>query len=203
MKTYYVDFDDVLCETAALLTDIIQEEFGKGVPYEEIHSFDLADAFGLDDAESRRLLEIFHEERVLAGMKPVAGAAEALRVWQDAGIFIHIVTGRPPATCQASRAWLETHAMPYNRLSFVDKYGRNHVAVDDADIITLDELKKMPFDIAVDDSPMAIEFLVKHTNIPVAVFERPWNRKLGDLESDRQIIRCKSWQDVLACANSF
>ena len=200
MQTVYVDFDDVLCETARVLSEIIQREFGKGVPYEAIHSFDLTETFRLNEAESNRLFEIFHDPEVLGTMEPIADAGKALQQWRDAGVFIHIVTGRPPATADISRKWLASHNMPYDRMSFVDKYGRNHAYAEGADIISLDELRQMRFDLAVDDSPIAIDFLTRNTEIPVIIFDRPWNT---ELEENSQIIRCKSWQDVVACANSI
>jgi hypothetical protein len=127
---------------------------------------------------------------------PIAGAADVLKAWQNTGIDIHIVTGRPPSTFQASADWLEKYDFPYNKLSFVDKYGRNHAHIDGVDIITLDELKLLKFGMAIDDSPIAISFLIEYTDNPVIVFDRPWNTDLAELKDSPQITRCKTWNDI-------
>ncbi len=203
MKRIYVDFDDVLCETARVLAKVIAREFGKIIPYEEITSFDLTESFALNDAESQRLFDLFHDPNILLGITPIDGAAETLREWQATGHFIHIVTGRPPATCQASHDWLKAQDVPFSRMSFVDKYSRNHAPVEGVDTITLTELRKMDFDLAIDDSPTAIEFLVDNTDIPVIIFDRPWNRNILDPKDSQQIMRCASWTDVLDCTRSI
>ena len=196
-RTIYVDFDDVLCETARVLAVMIKNEFGKDVAYEEIRHFDLTKTFDLDAAQSKRLFEIFHDYDVLMGIAPIEGAAEVIKKWRNAGTEIHIVTGRPPATFQASLDWLEKHGIVHDRLSFVDKYGRNHAHIDGVDILTLDDLKLRKFSAAIDDSPIAISFLVENTENPVIVFDRPWNADLGELENSTQITRCRTWDDVI------
>jgi len=195
-KTIYVDFDDVLCETARVLAVMIKNEFGKDVAYENIRHFDLTKTFDLDDSQSKRLFEIFHDYDVLMEIAPIAGAANVLKTWQNTGTEIHIITGRPPATFQASVDWLEKYDIKPDKLSFVDKYGRNHAHIEGVDILTLDDLKLLKFDAAIDDSPIAISFLVENTENPVIVFDRPWNANLGELEKSTQITRCRTWNDV-------
>ena len=51
----YVDIDDVLCETAASLCEIVAREFGRHVAYEDVFQFDLQDVFRLTDEEMRDL----------------------------------------------------------------------------------------------------------------------------------------------------
>jgi uncharacterized HAD superfamily protein len=97
----------------------------------------------------------------------------------------------------ASQLWLADHNMPYDRLSFVDKYNRGHAHVNGVDTLTLDELRELKFDAAIDDSPIAISFLAENTQNPIIVFDRPWNADLGELENSPQITRCKTWKDVI------
>ena len=197
MKTIYIDFDDVLCETARVLAVMVEREFGKSVAYEDIGTFDLTESFNLNESECTWLFDVFHDGDVLAGIPMIDGAAEALNLWDSQGIKIHIVTGRPPSTNEASQKWLADHNIPYHKISFVDKYERGHAHVDGVDILTLDDLKKLKFDAAIDDSPIAISFLAQNTENPIIVFDRPWNVDLGELENSPQITRCKTWKDVL------
>lgn len=203
MKTIYIDFDDVLCETALALAVVIEREFGKAVAYDDIHSFDLAKSFNLNETESEKLFDIFHDDKILAEIIPTEDATDAMQELHSQGINIHIVTGRPPSTCKASQKWLKAHKVPYHKISFVDKYGRNHAYIDGVDILTLNDLKKLKFDAAIDDSPIAISFLAKHTENPIIVFDRPWNADLRELENSPQITRCKTWKDVLEQLNGL
>ncbi|MBT3194300.1 MAG: hypothetical protein HN341_17275 [Verrucomicrobia bacterium] len=193
----YVDFDDVLCETARALAALIEREFGKSTAFEDIHSFDLALSFGLDENEAERLFAMFHDAEVLSGIPPVEGAADGIRAWHAAGAQIHVVTGRPPSTHDASAAWLSRHGVPHKQLTFVDKYGRNHPHIEGVDIMSLDELRTRAFCMAIDDSPTAIQFLAEHTEVPILIFDRPWNVSLDTPGESSRIIRCKTWSDVL------
>jgi len=197
-KAIYVDFDDVLSETARMLTGVVEREFGKVTAFENIFSFDLTQSFGLDAAEAERLSDMFHDTAVLMAIAPVAGAAEVLAVWREAGAEIHIVTGRPPSTDAVSRAWLAENNIPYDRLTFVDKYARHYPPEAGVDILTLDALRSREFAMAIDDSPTAIRFLAEHTAIPIVIFDRPWNVALGTLgDPSRRCTRCATWPALL------
>jgi len=43
-KTIYVDFDDVLCETARHFLVVVEREFNKRIAYEELTDFDIEEA---------------------------------------------------------------------------------------------------------------------------------------------------------------
>lgn len=45
----YVDFDDVVSETALHFSGLVKEMFGIDVPYSEIKYFNLQKAFALND----------------------------------------------------------------------------------------------------------------------------------------------------------
>ena len=47
----YIDFDDVLCETAEYFTKIAKEMFGIEVPYRQVQFFNLQKSFDLNDAQ--------------------------------------------------------------------------------------------------------------------------------------------------------
>ncbi len=193
----YVDFDDVLCETARALAALSKREFGKSIAFEDIFTFDLNVAFDLNEKESERLFESFHDADILMDIEPVPGAIEGIQSWHAAGATIHIVTGRPPSTHAASQAWLALHDVPYERLTFVDKYNRGHTHIAGVDILTRDELRECSFCMAIDDSPTAIHFLAEHTAIPIIIFDRPWNVSLGTLGDASRILRCETWSSVL------
>src|SRR5262249_48423587 len=123
-RPIYVDLDDVLCQTARHFLAVVEREFGKRVPFEQLTDFDVGIACGLQPAERDALYRIVHQPGELLQMAPVPEAIAALGRWQAAGREIAIVTGRPPDTREVSQSWLERHGVPYQSLLMVNKYGR-------------------------------------------------------------------------------
>jgi uncharacterized HAD superfamily protein len=196
----YIDFDDVLSETAKLLLKVTNSEFGRNLAFEDIYSFNIGKTFGLTAQEVEHVMSIMHKPENLLSITPIKQAAETVQNWTKYGITIDVVTGRPPFTEDASRTWLEKHNIPYSKLIFVNKYARNYDGFkhhDDA--ITLDELKKYQYDLAIDDSETMLQFLFTEMNMNIALFHRPWNAdlKIPDTEnSSRKIKRCHNWQEI-------
>ena len=56
----YIDFDDVLCETALAFTRIAKEMFGINVPYREVQFFNLKKTFDLTDSQYEELMKAGH-----------------------------------------------------------------------------------------------------------------------------------------------
>jgi len=195
-RPVYVDFDDVLCETALAFTRVLEREFGKRVHFEDIVSFDLGRSFGLGDADLEHLFDILHQPDELLAIEPVPGAVNGLQQWAAAGCDIRIVTGRPPSTAPASRTWMETHGIPHVSLTFVDKYARNHVPHAGETLLTLDQLTEAEFCLAVEDSPEMAVFIAREMRMPVALLNRPWNASL-DCAAHKGIVRCEGWSDLL------
>lgn len=193
----YVDFDDVLCETARTLAEIVAQRFGKRTRFEDIHSFDLNVSFGLTLPEQEALFALFHDAEMLAGIPAVAGAAAALRSWTAAGCAVHVVTGRPPETREASCAWLDAHGIAVADITFVDKYGRGHAAVPGVRQMTLAELETCAFSLVVDDSLDMVRFFAERTRVPVVLFDRPWNAGMAEGGMRSDVVRCRSWADLM------
>ncbi len=196
----YVDFDDVLCETAPALSLLAAALFGRQVPYEAIGAFDLRDAFDLAQEQYRTLMERAHREEFLAALPPSEESVATLAGWLRDGHEVLIVTGRPFATHAASAAWLARHGLAGAALLHVDKYGREPApaAPGAPGAITPAELGRQRFDLAVEDAPEALRHLEGLAGCWVAIFDRPWNRHLA--EQAGRSFRCRDWQAVAALA---
>ena len=107
----YVDFDDVLCETARELSRLARELYGCQVPYAAIRAFNLREAFGLDETRYLHLMRAAHETERLLALEPTPGAVATLARWAADGHTVEIVTGRPCATHAASARWLQRHGL--------------------------------------------------------------------------------------------
>lgn len=191
MKPVYVDMDDVLCETTRSYGAVVAEEFGKTVPYGAIQSFDLKTSFSLTESEYRHLFAKVHTDDFLSTLPPVPDAVETLRQWAAEKWPIHVVTGRLTCAHDASLAWLLAHNIPFDRFLMVDKYGRKEM--DPNRSVPLSHLKPKMYRFAVEDAPGTIPFLVKTLQIPVFLFDRPWNKTLPESPC---LHRVRSWSAI-------
>ena len=186
-QAIYVDFDDVLCETAKAFLVVLQEKFGKTVEFEDIVDFDLGHSFDLSRSDLARFFELAHEEEVLAAFEPLEGALETICGWKECGFEIEIVTGRPPNTRAPSEVWLSKHEVAYDDLIFVDKYGHAPGGV------PLESLLERDYAWVVEDSFDVAERLASAGH-RVRLLDRPWNRLRSKTEG--RLIRCADWEEV-------
>lgn len=175
MQSVYVDMDDVLCQTAQHFLTILERDFGIRFTFEQLTDFDVGQACELTVDEKQELYRIVHQDEELLNIPPIPGAVDVLEQWSASGHEIVIVTGRPPDTYEPSVQWLNKHGVPHNRILIVDKYGR--FAPDGSQCISLEALINHSFCWAVEDSPIMAMYLASQMKTPVALLDRPWNRK--------------------------
>jgi hypothetical protein len=192
----YVDFDDVLCETALALSALAWTLFRRDVPYARIHAFDLQVSFDLDDSQLATLMAQAHEPDFLLSLAPTNGGCDCLLAWMRAGHDVVIVTGRPTASHAPTRAWLARNRLGDVPVLYVDKYGRHHDAPPDAPkALSLETLRREHhFDLAIDDSPVALDALRLRAEGRTVVFDRPWNRNYTP--EDSRLVRCLDWSSL-------
>ena len=94
----YVDFDDVLSESARALTKVLQQHYAKTVAFDDITSFDLSVSFGLTAREYAHFMHLAHDPNLLSALEPIGGAVDALNELVSMGYEIAIITGRPAET---------------------------------------------------------------------------------------------------------
>lgn len=190
----YIDFDDVLCETAAAFTVMAHDMFGVNVPYEEVHFFDLQKSFGLTSEQYEAMMIRGHLPEVLLSYKETPGASKIVNSWIDCGHNVFIMTGRPASAYEPSRQWLDQHGLERVKLYCVNKYGRDSFIKNSTFGLELEDFYKMPFDFAVEDSPSAFKHLLHLTDCKVAVFDRPWNQTAEF--PNENYVRCPGWDAI-------
>lgn len=190
----YVDFDDCLCETARAFSKLAMDMFGKDVPYEKVRYFNLQMAFDLDDDQYDALLKKGHEPEVLLAFEETPGAVKVLNEWIENGHNVSIITGRPFASYEPSRTWLDKHGLNNVPLYCLNKYGRDNFMKDCGYSLELEDYYKMKFDFAVEDSPSAFKFFDHLPELKVLVFDRPWNRE-AEFPGDNY-TRCLNWEII-------
>lgn len=192
----YIDFDDVICETAKSFCQIADRLFGIKKPYNEVHFFNLQQSFGLTDNQYDALMKEGHLPEILLSYEETDGASISINKIVDAGHDVKIITGRPFDSYEPSRQWLDNHNLSRLPLYCVDKYGREIFNQNSTFNMTLNDLYAMTFDLAIEDSPAAFKHLEHFGNCKVAVFDRPWNKD-AILPSDNY-IRVKNWDQIVS-----
>lgn len=190
----YIDFDDVICETAKYFTKIAKELFGIDVPYRQVQFFNLQKSFDLNEEQYDELMKAGHIPENLLAYEEAPGASEIINHWVDEGHEVFVVTGRHFDSYEPSRRWLDEHHLDRIPIYFVDKYGREMFKQDHTYNLTLDELYQMEFDFAIEDSPAAFEHVQHFENCKVAVYDRPWNQQVEF--PDERFLRCLDWKEI-------
>lgn len=192
----YIDFDDVLCETARHLSDMARDLFARNVPYEAISVFDLQEAFALSEAEIDDLMEHAHRPEFLTDIAPAPGGLEAVRALEACGHDLAIVTGRPATSHAGSCSWLRKYGLAHLDIIYLDKYGRAPANPPPGTPKTLsrDEFATLHFDVAIDDSPTALDLLAHRADCTVIVYNRPWNQRYAHAAN---MCRSGSWQEIV------
>ncbi len=198
----YLDFDDVICETARKLADLLFDLYGERVDYENIHAFDLSDSFNLSESRLKNLMYLAHEDPFLMSIPCADGAVEGVTLLVEMGYEPVMVTGRPAHCYSASERWLRQKGFPEMRILHVNKYGRDRGKDLPGLPVTMkpDDLLEEPFVMAVDDSPAALDILRGRVDYPLIVFDRPWNR--GYPVDDRSVLRVNGWRELCDVARS-
>ncbi|MHC4270904.1 MAG: 5' nucleotidase, NT5C type [Planctomycetota bacterium] len=191
MLPIYVDFDDVLADTTKSFLKILEREFGKRVNFEDIFSFDLKASFDLSDSEFELFFQRVHQPEVIREFAPIEGAVGVLEEWIELGYQISIVTGRLTCAYEASLDWLSKHNVPYHSFMMVDKYSRENINTKIA--VSMEEFSEMQFSLAIEDSAKMALHLSQKMGIPVALIDRPWNRRAN---LNHKINRYTSWYDI-------
>jgi len=193
---FYVDFDDILAETANRICEISKGMFGTTATFEQIKDFNLKKSLNITHDQYEKLMEMTHDDKLLATYLPIEGAKEAINLFASKGVIIEVVTGRPPYTLEASKMWLEKYGFIYSRIVFVDKYGR--FEDDEDDVLTLDDIKNSDYDVMIDDAPIMLSFIAKEMTTPIGVLQRPWNEKWlsEQAESNHTILQGSAWNNL-------
>jgi uncharacterized HAD superfamily protein len=191
----YVDLDDVLADTTQRIVAQLNARFARQVSFEDLRCFDLVEAFAIDPSRRDEVMAAVHEPDFLRAIPAREGAHRVLRAWDDAGVHVAVVTGRPPSVRALSEAWLRDRALPHGAVHCIDKYGR-YAGHDGC--IALDTLRPAQFRAAIEDSLEMACYLAARGTERVLLMDRPWNRAVPSLPAavHARIERVTTWNEI-------
>jgi len=191
----YIDFDDCICETARYFSGLVKKLYNLDIPYEKIKYFNLQKSFSLTDKEYEDMMIYAHKPEILLSYEESPGAISGIQTLMNKEHNVKIITGRPSASYEASRQWLDEHGLSNAELYCLNKYGRDTFIKGSSFTLELEDYYKMHFDYAIEDSPSAFKFFNHLKDLKVLVYDRPWNQTCDFPNENYQ--RCSNWQIIL------
>lgn len=172
-----IDIDGTVTCPAALLPHI-NERFGSNLVLDDIKEYDLTEAFDVD----KQLFSQWYKEteELIYRTSPAAQfAKEILSLWQDRYELFYI-TARGENVRDCTFEWFQEHGIPYDHIELVGTHNKIEAAKRH-DVKAFFEDK---YDNAIE--------LHEELNIPVFLFDAPYNRK----PIPEGIIRVTNWREA-------
>lgn len=182
-----VDIDGTIKHTQRAAVKIFNEALNREVKVEDVRTFHLDDAYGLNRKEGRRLWRELEPKIYSIGV-PLENAATVLTQLAKEGHEIFFVTARPgmPHIEKITQKWLKQHGFPYNgRNLFMNAQNKALVA------------KRLGLELFFEDAPFHLNRLVE-ANIPTVIVDAVYNK-----DYDPSLPRIKDWKEVPALVREF
>lgn len=175
-----VDIDGTIKQTQRAAVQVFNEELNREVKLEDVHTFHLDEAYGLDQKEGKRLWRKL-EPKIYALGVPQDHAAPVLSQLVEAGHAVYFITARPglPRIRKITESWLSKHGFPF------DGHNLHMNAQNKAEVA-----KKLNIDLFFEDAPDHLDRLIA-ADIPTVMVDAVYNH-----DYDATVPRIKDWQEV-------
>jgi uncharacterized protein len=170
-----IDIDSTLHHYWDQLEAVAQRRFGVAIPYDDQVVWEID---RLKPEQLSAAVRETHTEPHILASEPYPGAVETVRAWHEAGHFIHITSHRSTDAHDATAAWLQQIALPYDDL---------HCSWD-----KISRCSEIDIDVLIDDSPQNI-LRAQEVGIVPATLSHPWNRELCNEEG---VICAADWPQL-------
>lgn len=193
-KVVAIDFDDVLFDCNVALSKFHNHHYGTSYNKNDIRSWHLSELWGCTEEEAVRRLNEFVQTDFHHDANQVAGADRALTLLNERGYTPVIVTARTEDSMPQTVSWLEKN-MPnlYSAIHFTNYFHSDPSKKKTKSEICL-ELDALV--LVEDGTHNATDAASK--NIPVLLFDTPWNQEKMQEEETGIVTRIHSWDDAIA-----
>lgn len=175
-----VDIDGTIKYTQRAAVQIFNKELKRDVRIEDVHTFHLDEAYGLNKKEGRRLWRKLEPKIYSLGV-PRENAAEVLSRLHSEGHSVYFITARPgmPHLRKITEAWLQKHAFPFNGKNlYMNSRDKASVA------------QKLDIDLFFEDAPDHLDRLLE-ASVPTIIIDAVYNQ-----DYDASVPRITDWQQV-------
>lgn len=175
-----VDIDGTIKYTQRAAVQIFNKALKRDVRIEDVRTFHLDEAYGLDEKEGRRLWRQWEPKIYSLGV-PREHAADVLSQLHTEGHDVYFVTARPgmPHLRKITESWLRKHKFPFNGENlFMNARNKANVA------------QKLDIDLFFEDAPDHLDRLLA-ASIPTVIIDAVYNQ-----DYDASVPRIKDWEEV-------
>lgn len=187
-----IDIDNVIADSYPHYINAFNKKFGTSVKYEEVyHFYYLEKNVGIEENLVLEFIEsIVHSEEFQLQIPPVINALEIIKKWIEQGFSIHYITSRPSDTKKETLKWLKNQRFWVKgvTLDLYHETEHNFKHISRINNFKKDIADKKKLDVFIEDS---ID-IAKSLEIPVLLFDRPWNQ--GKLPEN--VRRVRDWIEI-------
>ncbi len=171
-----VDLDGVLAETMEAWCKKVNETFGTRLTLEDLDTWTSWRKVGITKDQFFQILDgVWDAWEDIPPTEP--GLTEKVRKVEKLG-SLDIVTGRSKKTVEAAKEWLSHYMIPYQRFVRVSGW-RDKVFLN--------------YDVYIDDAPELMPLISRNPLMRGILYERPWNRDVGDIP---RVFKVASWTRI-------
>jgi uncharacterized protein len=175
MARIALDIDSTLHHYWPILDNVARERFGVSLPYDEQREWGIT---ALQKEQLIAAVEETHSTENILNAEPYPDAVETVAAWHEEGHWIHITSHRHGRTREATEAWLERIALPYDDL---------HCSFD-----KVTRCVELGIHVLVDDSPVNLD-RASRKGIVAATIVHPWNE---ELVARGEAIGAENWRGL-------
>ncbi|KGR74574.1 nucleotidase [Ureibacillus sinduriensis] len=174
-----IDIDGTVTTPDTLIPHI-NERYKTNIVLKDVIEYDFLSAFP-HPVDRNEFAKWFKEnEAYMYSVSTIAQDAQAiLEKWQHVYELIYI-SARDVSVLEITQKWFENHKVPFHHIELIGSHDKLAVA------------KKQAVDVFFEDKHDNAVMLAEELNIPVLLFDTPYNRK----SIPSNVVRINNWADA-------
>jgi uncharacterized protein len=183
-KKFGFDIDGTItCPTTYI--PYLNKSFGKNLKLDDLKEYALHPILNITEEEFWKWMD--EHEETICKESPVAEYFKTVfPEWQKQHEFI-FVSARREHLLDVTHEWLKKHDVPYSHVELIGKHNK------------IEAIKKLQCDIFFEDKHDNACEISEACNIPVILFDTPYNR----LPIPKNVIRVNNWMEAKQWVNNW
>lgn len=179
-----IDIDGTITDPATFVPHI-NEAFNKNLSFEQITSFHLPTVLGCTDEQFMDWMD--KNEATIYAQSPLApDAKKVLHEFHDYHTLIYI-SARPTKHSNLTQQWFDQHGIPYHTIDLLGSHKK------------IERAKQHNVHLFFEDKLDNANDLAEELNIPIILFDTPYNREA----THKHVQRVKTWNEAKQFAHSM
>lgn len=182
-----IDIDNVISNSYPEYIKKFNFAFGTSICFEEVTEFSFLEKYeGIENSRAEVFISTLLEDKDFQlTLPPFSEAITIIKKWHKKGYSTHYITARPSFTQEVTEKWLAKHGLmiPGVTLDSCD-YGKDKLDTE----FKREAVERLGIDVFIEDSKEIAIVM----DIPVLLFDRPWNQ--GKLPKNAK--RVNNWQQI-------